>query len=75
MEKRVEKYIPLASLGEYNVKRVDYELFEKYYSFLCFSTTKWLILRRTKEVPIVAQQVKNLASIHEDVGSIPGLVQ
>ena len=26
-------------------------------------------------VPIVAQQDKNLTSIHEDVGSIPGLVQ
>ena len=24
-------------------------------------------------VPIVAQQVKNLTSIHEEVGSIPGL--
>ena len=27
------------------------------------------------EVPIVAQQVKNPASIHEDVGLIPGLAQ
>ena len=26
-------------------------------------------------VPIVAQQVKNPTSIHEDAGSIPGLVQ
>ena len=26
-------------------------------------------------VSIVAQQVKNQSSIHEDVGSIPGLVQ
>ena len=26
-------------------------------------------------VPIVAQQIKNPASIHEAVGSIPGLVQ
>ena len=26
-------------------------------------------------VPVVAEQVKNPTSIHEDVGSIPGLVQ
>ena len=26
-------------------------------------------------VPVVAQEVVNLASIHEDVGSIPGLAQ
>ena len=26
-------------------------------------------------VPVVAQQVKNPASIHEDAGSIPGLAQ
>ena len=26
-------------------------------------------------VPVVAQQVKNPTSIHEDVGSIPGLTQ
>ena len=26
-------------------------------------------------IPIVAQQVKNMTSVHEDVGSIPGLTQ
>ena len=26
-------------------------------------------------VPVVAQQVTNLTSIHEDVGLIPGLIQ
>ena len=26
-------------------------------------------------IPIVAQQIKNVASIHEDVGLIPGLAQ
>ena len=31
--------------------------------------------RMSRGVPIVAQQVKNPTSIHEDVGSIPGLSQ
>ena len=41
----------------------------------------WGILENLKSkytmqgVPIVAQQVKNPTSIHEDVGSIPGLAQ
>ena len=29
----------------------------------------------TKGVPIVAQQIKNPTSMHEDAGSIPGPVQ
>ena len=35
-----------------------------------------LLLRREyKGLPIVAQQVTNPTSIHEDAGSIPGLAQ
>ena len=29
--------------------------------------------KKKKEVPVVAQQVKNTTSIHEDAGLIPGL--
>ena len=29
--------------------------------------------KKKKRVPVVAQQITNLTSIHEDVGSIPGL--
>ena len=31
--------------------------------------------KQTVRIPIVAQQVKNLTSIHEDAGSIPDLTQ
>ena len=44
---------------------------------------KWLLLTKlseaneylTRGVPAVAQQVTNSTSIHEDAGSIPGLIQ
>jgi len=34
-----------------------------------------MIQKNGPGVPIVAQQVKNPTSIHEDTGSIPGLAQ
>ena len=36
---------------------------------------KTLILKETCGDPVVAQGVKNRQSVHEDVGSIPGLAQ
>ena len=36
---------------------------------------KIIVKNHFSGVPIVAQQVKNLPNIHEDVGSIPGLAQ
>ena len=35
----------------------------------------WVQPKNEFEVPIVAQQIKNPTSIHEHVGSIPGLTQ
>ena len=40
------------------------------YFFLIFFKKK-----KTRGVPIVAQQIKNPTRIHEDAGSIPGLTQ
>ena len=34
-----------------------------------------LYKKRRSGIPIVAQRVKNPASIHDDAGSIPGLTQ
>ena len=42
------------------------------YIFLVVSTKS---LNRTWVVPVVAQQVKNTTSTHEDAGLIPGLAQ
>ena len=36
---------------------------------------QFLVFKRSPGVPVVAQWVKNLASIHENVGSIRGLAQ
>ena len=37
--------------------------------------TKGLLENRAPRVPTVAQRVTNQTSIHEDLGSIPGLIQ
>ena len=41
----------------------------------CEGSWRKKTLRSVLGVPIVAQQVKNLTSIHEDLGLIPGLAQ
>ena len=38
-------------------------------------STNLMFKKNTEEVPIMAQQVMNSSSIHEDSGSIPGLTQ
>ena len=53
-----------------------YTLLMQHYSvyiFPCQNTCSLFKNILIYRVPVVAQQVKNLASIHEDEGSIPGL--
>ena len=45
------------------------------FSLCCYNWDLLLIFVLRFGVPIVAQQVSNPTSIHEDVGSIPGLAQ
>ena len=40
-----------------------------------YSWGKWEVKNLPKGVPLVAQWVKNLPGIHEDVGSSPALAQ
>ena len=35
----------------------------------------WLLKKQILGVPVVSQPIKNPTSVHEDVGSIPGLAQ
>ena len=47
-----------------------------FFNFLIFTFTylSFDALKLSLGAPIVAQQIKNLSSMHEDAGSSPGLV-
>ena len=47
----------------------------KNYNMLTLSYGRMTYVRQNIGVPIVAQQLTNLTSIHEDVGLIPGIAQ
>ena len=42
---------------------------------ISFYILKWLCTERSPGVPVMAQQLTNLTSIHEYAGLIPGLTQ
>ena len=59
-------------LSQCGHRQLGYGLQRGYLAEVWESKLHWKL---TSGVPIVAQRVKNLTSVHEDVGSIPGLTQ
>ena len=60
-----------------NAGKISTEKEENCFKVHCYGEKKWNFIKLVNkyQVPVVAQQVMNLTSIHKDVGSIPSLAQ